>query len=112
MTTKFTLLTWIECTRADCSLPWFTTKGQLMVPWPHEESRILATIRPFQFKVLLQLSFLIQRFFIPVFYLQVWLLLPISMICVMLTIIYLPKFYKESNITIQGKTYGLLLSTF
>jgi len=62
MTTKFTLLTWIECTRADCSLPWFTTKGQLMVPWPHEESRILATIRPFQFEVLLQFNFSIHFF--------------------------------------------------
>ncbi len=49
---KFVLLVKIECIlRADCSIPLLVSHSQLMVPWPNEESRILATIRPFQFEV-------------------------------------------------------------
>jgi len=52
ISTKFTLLGRIECTlRSDCSIPLLLGHSQLMVPWPDEESRSLAPIRPFQFEV-------------------------------------------------------------
>ena len=51
ITTKFVLLVFNECDRVDCSIPLHTSRVSLMVPWPEEESRILAPIRPFQTKV-------------------------------------------------------------
>ena len=34
--------------RFDVSIPLYTSGVALMVPWPDEESRLLAPIRPFQ----------------------------------------------------------------
>lgn len=40
-----------HCTRMDCSLTLLFDKNKLMVPWPDEETKILAPIRPFQSQV-------------------------------------------------------------
>ena len=49
---KFVVLVMVECIfRADCSIPLYATRSQLLVPFPEEESRILAPIRPFQLEV-------------------------------------------------------------
>jgi len=51
MTAVFVYLSLLECSRADCTIPLLTAKNKLMVPWPDEESRIIAPLKPFQFEV-------------------------------------------------------------
>ena len=51
MTAVFVYLSLFECSRADCTIPLLTAKNKLMVPWPDEESRIIAPLKPFQFEV-------------------------------------------------------------
>jgi len=51
MTTAFVYLSLYECSRADCTIPLIMAKNKLMVPWPDEESRIIAPLKPFQFEV-------------------------------------------------------------
>ena len=45
------ILSWSLFNRLDISIPFYTGGPVLMVPWPGEESRLLATIRPFQLTV-------------------------------------------------------------
>jgi len=42
------------CDPLDCSLSLYFEAAQLLVPWPKEESPILAPIRPFQNEVSIQ----------------------------------------------------------
>jgi len=42
------VLSWSLFNRLDVSIPLFAGGAVLMVPWPGEESRLLAAIRPFQ----------------------------------------------------------------
>lgn len=44
-------LTLDNCIRTDCSVPVTMTPVSLMVPWPEEESRLLAPIHPFHWTV-------------------------------------------------------------
>ena len=41
-------------TQMDCSLPLYLTGTKLIVPWPDQETPILAPIRPFEYKVLIK----------------------------------------------------------
>jgi len=46
------LLSWSLFNRLDVSIPLYTAGSALIVPWPEEESRLLAPIHPFQPMVL------------------------------------------------------------
>ena len=51
MTSADTQLYWSLFNRFDVSIPLYTASTAFMVPWPDEESRLLALIYPFQLTV-------------------------------------------------------------
>ena len=51
MTSADTQLYWGLFNRFDVSIPFYTASTAFMVPWPDEESRLLALIYPFQLTV-------------------------------------------------------------
>jgi len=93
-----------HCTRMDCSLTLSFDANKLMVPWPDEENRVFASIRPFQSQVC-HFNFPEIYFFkettpfgnSKLYILKVWTMLLISVIAVSLMIAYLQKFNQSNN---------------
>jgi len=76
----------------------YTERVALMVPWPKEESPIVAPIRPFQSEVFFYYRRGLQiRFLCHIVAPKVWIWLPISIVAVSLTLFLIQKYYKKNN---------------
>lgn len=80
-----------HCTRLDCSRSLIASPYGLMVPWPEEESRLLAAIKPFQ-PIVINLN-TNQRNIMEEHFLQVWISLCCTLIIMTLVLVWIPGLY-------------------